>query len=217
MTISRSSINQALNKAIKAVLLTLGVIGACQANAAVTYTYTDSTDPRFTGNVAYSGSFSVASALADGAYSFASAAAQPAGFTEDFFTASFVDGAGVTRTPNLSVFDITITNGQVSAWDIEATTPFTRVSYSGGKKLVPSYHASVVIFHDTTTSDFQTYYDVAIPYQISPTGLPAGPGVWSGGGIPAVAAVPEPETYALLIAGLGLMGFVARRRKRKAS
>ena len=29
----------------------------------------------------------------------------------------------------------------------------------------------------------------------------------------AVAAVPEPETYALLLAGLGLMGTVARRRR----
>ena len=29
----------------------------------------------------------------------------------------------------------------------------------------------------------------------------------------AVLAVPEPETYAMLMAGLGLMGFVARRRK----
>ena len=28
-----------------------------------------------------------------------------------------------------------------------------------------------------------------------------------------VAAVPEPETYALLLAGLGVMGFIARRRK----
>jgi len=28
-----------------------------------------------------------------------------------------------------------------------------------------------------------------------------------------VAAVPEPETYAMFLAGLGLMGFVARRKK----
>lgn len=41
-----------------------------------------------------------------------------------------------------------------------------------------------------------------------------------GGGLPAavgvslsVAAVPEPETYALMLAGLGVLGFVARRRK----
>jgi hypothetical protein len=29
-----------------------------------------------------------------------------------------------------------------------------------------------------------------------------------------VAAVPEPETYALMLAGLGVVGFVARRRRR---
>jgi len=35
---------------------------------------------------------------------------------------------------------------------------------------------------------------------------------WS---VTAVNAVPEPETYAMLLAGLGLLGFVARRRKQK--
>ena len=34
----------------------------------------------------------------------------------------------------------------------------------------------------------------------------------SAGGPPT--SVPEPETYAMLLAGLGLMGFIARRRKR---
>jgi len=29
------------------------------------------------------------------------------------------------------------------------------------------------------------------------------------------AAIPEPETYAMLLAGLGLLGFAARRRKQK--
>lgn len=33
--------------------------------------------------------------------------------------------------------------------------------------------------------------------------------------IGAVSAVPEPETYAMMMAGLGLMGFVARRRSKK--
>ena len=32
-----------------------------------------------------------------------------------------------------------------------------------------------------------------------------------------VAPVPEPETYAMLLAGLGLLGFVARRRKQQAA
>ena len=31
-----------------------------------------------------------------------------------------------------------------------------------------------------------------------------------------VTAVPEPETYAMLMAGFGLLGFVARRRKRRS-
>jgi hypothetical protein len=32
-----------------------------------------------------------------------------------------------------------------------------------------------------------------------------------------IAAVPEPETYAMMLAGLGLMGLVARRRKNRMS
>jgi len=31
--------------------------------------------------------------------------------------------------------------------------------------------------------------------------------------IPGIPAIPEPETYAMMLAGLGLLGFVARRRR----
>lgn len=37
--------------------------------------------------------------------------------------------------------------------------------------------------------------------------------VSSAAGSGPVSAIPEPETYAMLFAGLGLLGFVARRRK----
>ena len=35
------------------------------------------------------------------------------------------------------------------------------------------------------------------------------------GSVTSVSAVPEPETYAMMLAGLGLLGFAARRRKQK--
>lgn len=36
-----------------------------------------------------------------------------------------------------------------------------------------------------------------------------------GAGTLSVSAVPEPETYAMMLAGLGALGFMARRRQRK--
>jgi hypothetical protein len=42
----------------------------------------------------------------------------------------------------------------------------------------------------------------------------AGVGTGSYGGVLEVTAVPEPETYALMLAGLGVVGFMAARRSR---
>jgi hypothetical protein len=44
------------------------------------------------------------------------------------------------------------------------------------------------------------------------SGILAGSNGLSGGTV--VSPIPEPETYAMLLAGLGVIGFVARRRQR---
>jgi type VI secretion system secreted protein VgrG len=46
-------------------------------------------------------------------------------------------------------------------------------------------------------------------------GLELDGGVVTAGGGGVIAAIPEPETYAMLLAGLGLLGFAARRRQKK--
>ncbi|MEO6897596.1 MAG: flocculation-associated PEP-CTERM protein PepA [Caldimonas sp.] len=67
----------------------------------------------------------------------------------------------------------------------------------------------------------KTFYNVAVssfinsPTQVSPVaaGFASGFRIAQGGGsVNFAAPIPEPETYALLLAGLGAIGWVARRR-----
>jgi hypothetical protein len=49
-------------------------------------------------------------------------------------------------------------------------------------------------------------------YYLNVSGIATGSQGGLYNGAISVAAVPEPETYAMLLAGLGVMGFIARRR-----
>ena len=76
-----------------------------------------------------------------------------------------------------------------------------------------------VVGSDASPADGFTFSGLAAgSYALNVLGYATGAsgGFYAGGFIAETAPVPEPETYALMLAGLGLVGFVASRRKLRA-
>lgn len=80
--------------------------------------------------------------------------------------------------------------------------------------LAPFFNNDGVLFNVPSPVGHVNLYSVGAQlYDYTYSAIP--PSSRIGAGTPvtfSVAAVPEPETYAMLLAGLGLMGFIARRR-----
>src|SRR3989304_3847731 len=115
----------------------------------------------------------------------------------DHFMFSVQPSDTFTLTTN-SLFQsgLTVTGGQL--WNARGTTqcfPTGSPYFSGSPILSPGAYDLRISGTLTATSGL---HGVAINFNPTTT-----------------APIPEPETYAMMLAGLGLMGFVARRRKQK--
>jgi hypothetical protein len=105
-----------------------------------------------------------------------------------------------------TAFTLTLDGGSNGSWNIgnlQATV------YDSGPSTVYGPIAGVL---NTTPSAslLAGNYDLKITGDVA-----AGGGSYWGAVTLTTAPVPEPETYAMMLAGLGLMGFVARRRRQK--
>jgi hypothetical protein len=118
-------------------------------------------------------------------------------FTDTFtFTPSFANSTvdavltsiGFTKVTNIDFTSVTL-NGQalnITNGQVDIAQTLTRLSLTGPLTLIVSGKAGTA-----GTTDFNASYSGTIN----------------------VTAVPEPETFAMLGAGLALVGFAARRRK----
>ena len=81
--------------------------------------------------------------------------------------------------------------------------------YTGGGTLVQSGSSLSNLALVSAPSIAAGSYDLRV------NGTLTGSSGGTYGGTISAAPIPEPETYAMMLAGLGLMGFVVRRRKQK--
>lgn len=73
-----------------------------------------------------------------------------------------------------------------------------------------------LIGSDATPADGFTFSGLAAGnYALNVLGFATGTGggFYAGGFVTETAPIPEPETYAMLLAGLGMIGFMIRRRR----
>jgi len=86
------------------------------------------------------------------------------------------------------------------------------ITGNGSAGFLISVDAAQQTFLDATVFNQAGFSGFRIALESTITGVAGGPESFS-----AVSAIPEPEVYAMLGAGLGLMGWVARRRKQQAA
>jgi hypothetical protein len=111
---------------------------------------------------------------------------------------------------NLNLFDTalgdvgTATTSQVNLDGFHnfGSSSATLFSYSGTTTFLANWHVGDQVSSGNFTNFLSGAVDMNSPY-----------GRDNLVGLSTIAAVPEPETYAMMMAGLGMIGFIVRRRR----
>jgi hypothetical protein len=182
----------------KLLLAILTLCCAGVAKAQYTYTYTGTPYVAFAGDYSaanfVSGSFTVESALADGMHDF---------FSSPPLQMSFNDGLGVVShtfsSAVGSVSYVTVADSSIIGWDLRFMSPDPSVPDQAFYLATTPSVSAVGIFS-------------LIDLNVSSAAYSNGSGSWTVSSV--TTPIPEPEIYAMMLAGLGVLGFVARRKKK---
>ena len=122
---------------------------------------------------------------------------------------------GNTVTPGIfqDLYTFSIVNPGAMGGSVTASNFFTYNILGLAVSLVDSSLTQVGF--DNTPANFTFSGLSAGSYALNVIGFASGSsgGVYGGSFVVQTAPVPEPETYALMLAGLGIVGFMASRRK----
>lgn len=140
------------------------------------------------------------------------------------FAALAAAGGSLVGNPQSSVADSILSDGNDLITFVGAAPGVYNVGLNGSSSFISALTATLNLLPITVTSlpggvfsIFTTITTLSPTFALSLSGTPqafaadALNAQYSGN--ITVTAVPEPETYALLLAGLAAMGFVARRRR----
>ena len=130
----------------------------------------------------------------------------------DYFTFNLSDVTGNIRSASLTLYSFQVTtNATFSLMDV--STPISALTATGTNTAIYTDLMSGVSYGNRSYSslDSNTFQTISFNNAGIAALTAARGGDFAVGG--TIAAVPEPETYAMLLAGLGLMGGLARRRK----
>ncbi len=121
----------------------------------------------------------------------------------------------LSNIPSFASIVLNVSGTNTGLHNLDSSNPFNLYA---GRVLFNFYQATTVTLDHTAP-----YASILAPLatiESSQFGHITGTVVanaWNGDFQMNVVAVPEPETYALMLVGLGLLGCVARRRRRQAS